>query len=168
MKKVLLASTALVVTSGAAVAEVGLSGYAEMGIVGGGGAMETQFHHDIDVTFTLSGETDSGLSFGATIDLDEVGDDTGCAGIGAQPSNTTCVEEHSVFISGSFGTLTMGDTDGAFDWALTEVGSLTALADEHTSPTPATAATRASTARATVRSCATTTLSVTSALPCRS
>ena len=75
MKKVLLASTALVVTSSAAMAEVGLSGYAEMGIVGGGGAMETQFHHDLDVKFSLSGESDNGLSFGATIDLDEVGDD---------------------------------------------------------------------------------------------
>lgn len=133
MKKVLLASTALVATSGFAMAQgVELSGYAEIGIVDFGGTDGVEFHHDLDVKFSLSGETDNGLTFGATIDLDEVGDDTGCAGIGNAPSNTTCVEEHSVFVSGSFGTITMGDTDGAYDFALSEAAGLTALADDHT------------------------------------
>lgn len=133
MKKVLLASTALVAMSGAAFAEVSLSGYAEIGVVDMDGPNGVEFHHDLDVKFSLSGETDNGLTFGATIDLDEVGDDTTCPGIGANPANTSCIEEHSVFVSGSFGTVTMGDTDGAFDWALSEVGSLTAIADDHTS-----------------------------------
>lgn len=121
MKKVLLTSSALVAFAGAAAAEVSLSGYAEMGLRGGSD-VDTQFHHDIDVKFSLSGETDGGVSFGATIDLDEVSN-----GISndANPS--------SVYISGGFGTLTMGDTDGAFDKALTEVGSLSAIADDHTS-----------------------------------
>ena len=121
MKKVLFATTALVASAGIASAQgVELSGSAEMGIIGGS-AIETQFHHDIDVKFSMSGETDNGLTFGATIDLDEVS-----AGIGntANPS--------SVFISGSFGTLTMGDTDGAFDWALTEVAMGSAINDDHT------------------------------------
>ena len=120
MKKVLLGTTALVMTAGVAAAEVSLSGYAEMGIRDDG-VNDVQFHHDIDVKFSLSGETDSGLSFGATIDLDEVSN-----GISnnANPS--------SVWISGSFGTLTMGDTDGALDWAMTEVGALTSIADDHT------------------------------------
>ncbi|MGI9390444.1 MAG: porin [Boseongicola sp.] len=134
MKKVLLASTALVATSSFAAAQgVELSGFAEIGIIDAGGANDVEFHHDLDVKFSLSGETDNGLTFGATIDLDEVGDDTGCAGIGNAPSNTGCVEEHSVFVSGSFGTITMGDTDGAFDWALSEVGIGSAIADDHTS-----------------------------------
>ncbi|MCP3969641.1 MAG: porin, partial [Rhodobacteraceae bacterium] len=54
MKKVLLATTALVASAGIASAQgVALSGSAEMGIIGGTG-MEVQFHSDIDVTFTLS------------------------------------------------------------------------------------------------------------------
>ena len=121
MKKVLFATTALVASAGIASAQgVELSGHAEMGIIGGS-AIETQFHTDIDVKFTMSGETDNGLTFGATIDLDEEG---GFANTNGGPE--------SVFISGSFGTLTMGDTDGAFDWALTEVAMGSAIADDHT------------------------------------
>ena len=37
-----------------------------------GGNVETEFHADADVTFTLSGESDHGLRFGTTIDLDDV------------------------------------------------------------------------------------------------
>ena len=120
MKKLLIASTALVATAGMAAAEVSLSGYAEMGIKDAGGDVE--FHHDLDVKFSLSGETDNGLTFGATIDLDEVS-----GGIGAASG------PHSVWIKGGFGNLTMGDTDGAFDFALTEVAMLTSIADDHTS-----------------------------------
>ena len=129
MKKILLTTTAMVAFAGAASAEVSLSGYAEMGIIGGSAAgFETQFHNDIDVKFTLSGETDNGLTFGATIDLDEVtnvGDDNGIPNTG---------NDSSVFISGGFGTITMGDTDGAFDWAMQEVGDnvANAIADDHT------------------------------------
>jgi outer membrane protein OmpU len=122
MKKVLFATTALVAFTGAAAAEVAISGYAEMGILGADG-VDTQFHQDIEVTFKMSGETDGGLSFGAQIDLDETnvaaGDDSGT----------------TVFIKGAFGTLTMGDTDGALDWALTEAGNMGnpgTLADDET------------------------------------
>ncbi len=123
MKKILFATTALVATAGFVSADVALSGYAEMGIQGGDGLpTDAEFHHDIDVKFTLSGETDNGLSFGATIDLDEVSN-----GISnrANPS--------SVFVSGAYGTLTMGDTDGAFDWALQDVARGTSIADDHSS-----------------------------------
>ena len=121
MKKLLIASTALVATAGMAAADVSLSGYAEMGIADAGGAAGVQFHSDLDVKFSLSGETDGGLTFGATIDLDEVSN-----GIATQNSPA------SVWIKGGFGNLTMGDTDGAFDFALTEVGMLTSIADDHT------------------------------------
>ena len=81
-----------------------------------------QFHQVIEVTFGMSGETDGGLAFGASVQLDEStastpGDDQGA----------------SIFVSGGFGTLTMGDTDGAFDWAMTETGMGGSLADDHTS-----------------------------------
>ncbi|MEZ5777452.1 MAG: porin [Paracoccaceae bacterium] len=150
MKKLLLASTALVGFAGAAAAEVTLSGYAEIGIFGGE-AIETQFHSDLDVTFNLSGESDNGLSFGATIDLDEVGDDCTRGVISTTGTGTTAVtttacvggdpishtgrgsgtEEHSVWVSGVFGKVTLGDTDGAYDWALSEVYMGTSLTDDH-------------------------------------
>ncbi|MBU9697748.1 porin [Rhodobacteraceae bacterium HSP-20] len=110
-------------TAGFAAAEVALSGYAEIGILatdGGAAGTITQFHQDVEVTFTMSGETDGGLSFGAAIDLDETnvaaGDDSGT----------------TVFVSGSFGKVTMGDTDGALDWAVADAGSLTSMGDDHT------------------------------------
>jgi len=118
MKKVLFATTALVATAGIASAEVSLSGSAEMGIFGGsyGGTLQTaqdpntQFHTDIDVTFTMSGLTDNGLVFGATVDLDE-----------NAAFNPATQGGETIFLSGNFGTITMGDTDGAFDWAMSEV-----------------------------------------------
>lgn len=143
MKKVLFATTALVASAGFAAADVTLSGSAEMGIQDAGGAAGVEFFNDLDVTFKLSGATDNGLSFGATIDLDEVGDDDDVAGVGAgdaigsNPRNTaTSLEEHSVFISGDFGTITMGDTDGAFDKVMQEVnfaaGSINDAETTHT------------------------------------
>jgi outer membrane protein OmpU len=123
MKKILLATTALVMTAGYAAAEVNLSGYAEMGVKSTDG--DQSFHQDLDVTFKLSSETDEGLSFGATIDLDEV---NASAEVGGSGSTTLS----SVYVSGSFGKLTLGDTDGAFDYAMAESAGLTALTDENT------------------------------------
>jgi outer membrane protein OmpU len=112
MKKVLFATTALVASAGFAAADVSLSGSAEMGVIGGT-ERDTQFHTDIDVTFTMSGETDNGLTFGASIDLDESTD-------GDAFGNTTQGGE-TIFISGGPHTFTMGDTDGAFDANMIEV-----------------------------------------------
>ncbi len=124
MKTVLFATTALIATAGIAAAEVTLSGSAEMGVVGGDD-IDAQFHTDIDVTFTMSGETDGGLTFGANIDLDELdGDPSGAFG------NTTQGGE-SIFVSGAFGTLTMGDTDGALDWAMQEAIIGSAINDDN-------------------------------------
>ena len=153
MKKVLLATTALVAFAGAASAEVKLSGYAEIGIAGGSGTdfdpatpgtqdFGMQFWNDIDVTFNLSAESDSGLSFGATIDLDELNGDginataggNGCSGApdsGPSSHNPGCENDSSVWVSGTFGKVTVGDTDGAFDWALTEIYMGTSIADDH-------------------------------------
>jgi outer membrane protein OmpU len=117
-------------TAGFAAAEVAVSGYAEIGILSSEGTAtslalgvqpgDVTFHQDVEVTFKMSGETDGGLSFGAAIDLDEtdvvLGDDSGT----------------TVFVSGAFGKLTMGDTDGALDWAVQDAGSLTSLGDDHT------------------------------------
>ncbi|WP_138466353.1 porin [Poseidonocella sp. HB161398] len=124
MKKILLASSALVLVGGAAAAEVTLSGTASMGLYGGetkidGSTVATvpsttdddpQFWTDLDVTFDLSGETDGGVTFGASIDLSDVTENGGI--------QNDRDSDFAVFVSGDFGTFTMGDTDGAFDWAM--------------------------------------------------
>ncbi|MBV0913663.1 porin [Anianabacter salinae] len=136
MKKVLFATTALVGSAGIAAADVAITGSAEMGVYGGAGNFAgvnnpLQFFTDIDVTFTMSGTTDGGLTFGASIDLDE---SDGAGAVGASPAFAPATQGgETIFVSGSFGTLTMGDTDGAFDWALSEVGIGGTLNDDHTS-----------------------------------
>ena len=94
------------------------------------GQSEYEFHTDIDVTFTMSGQTDTGLTFGANIDLDE-SDGDGTEGASNAFDNRTQGGE-DIFISGGFGTLTMGDTDGAPDWALTEIAIGGSLGDVQT------------------------------------
>lgn len=128
MKKVLFTSTAIVAFAGAAAADVAITGSAEMGIVGGSG-VDTEFFQDIDVNFKMSGETDNGLSFGAAVDLDEAG-----ANLGEEDDDNG----FAIFISGDFGTVTMGDTDGALDWSIVEggnAGNPGSIADEETSYT---------------------------------
>lgn len=116
MKKLLLASTALVMTAGVAAAEVTTGGTARMGLVYDGD--DVVFNSRIRIIFTASGETDTGIAFGGTIRADNAS-----AGNQGRAGN--------VFISGAFGRLAMGDVDGA---ALAAVGdlrfnSLTGLGD---------------------------------------
>ena len=115
---------------------VTLVGTASMGVLGGDwvddGDNDTsyEFHTDIDVTFAMSGQTDTGLTFGASIDLDE-SDGSGSGGASAAFGNRT-QDGEEIFISGAFGTLTIGDTDGALDWALQETAIGGTLGDAHT------------------------------------
>ncbi len=122
MKHILLATTALVATAGVASAEIALSGSAEMGVIGGS-EIETQFHTDIDVTFTMTGEADNGLTFGASVDLDESND-------GDAFGNTTQGGE-TIFVAYGPVKLTMGDVDGGFDAAMSEAIIGSAIADDH-------------------------------------
>ncbi|SUZ31338.1 Porin [Roseibaca ekhonensis] len=119
MKKLLLATTALAMSAGYAAADVALSGDARMGIVYNGSlARELSFTSRARVTFTLSGETDGGLAFGGSFRADNaVGASAGTAG--------------SVFISGTFGRLTMGDTAGAAEFIVGDLAGvgLTGLGD---------------------------------------
>lgn len=114
MKTLLLASTALVATAGFAAAEISISGWAEIGIIGGDLFVDSdetdQFHTDIDVNFSMTGETDGGIAFGAQVDLDENG-----------AFNNRTQGGETYFISYGGMRLDMGDTDGAFDAAMQEV-----------------------------------------------
>ena len=94
------------------------------------GQSKFELHTDIDVTFAMSGQTDTGLTFGASIDLDESDGKADAGNSLAFDGRTQGGEE--IFVSGAFGTLTMGDTDGALDWALQEIGIGSSLGDAHT------------------------------------
>ena len=145
MKKILLGSTALVFTAGVAAADVTVGGDGYFGVgfgtteVKDGAGMTTfddgvfarsnedgeveaddyGFVYDLDFDFTGSGETDSGLVFGASADADEIDTSQGPRGFDTE-----------IFVSGDFGTLTMGDISGGVENVtgdLAEVG-LTGLA----------------------------------------
>lgn len=117
MKKILLATSALSLMAGAAAAEISFSGSAVMG-VGDNGVDDVRTIMETYLTITASGETDAGLSFGmestlATYDTEsEIFEDDGT----------------SVFISGAFGKLSMGDVAEADEVAtLSDIGGLAGL-----------------------------------------
>ena len=120
MKRLVLATSSLVVAGGMAAADVAVTGSAELGVSGASGE-DAKLHRDIRVKFGLSGATDTGLSFGASADFHNAG------------KYRSGGSEGAVHLTGAFGTLTLGNTDGGFDKALTEVGSATSIADDHTS-----------------------------------
>ncbi len=118
MKKVLLATSILAASAGFASAEIALSGSARMGIVhksNEGVSGETFFSSRVRIVFTASGETDGGLSFGASMRADQ---DGGNSLKGTRNGDST------VFISGAFGKLTMGDVSGAADSLVGQVSGV--------------------------------------------
>jgi outer membrane protein OmpU len=121
MKKILLATTVLAMTATVAAAEVTLSGDARMGIIKIGDG-DAAFTSRARVSFKLSGATDSGLDFGASFRADNA-------------SNAAKGTAGSVFVSGAFGKLSMGDVDGAAAAAVGHVDGvgLTGLGDTNES-----------------------------------
>jgi outer membrane protein OmpU len=115
MKKLLIASTALVATAGMASADITISGSANAGIHSGldtAGAstavVADGIYSNAGVAFALSGATDNGISFSASVDVmagnkvdqgdfEYDGDDDGAMDLGA------------VSMAGTFGTLTFDD-----------------------------------------------------------
>lgn len=139
MKKVLLATTALVAFAGAANAEIKLSGYAEIGIDGGDGVgvygdVGTQFHNDWQVNIDMSSATDSGLEFGAHVQLEEGNTPSfinGGSSFYGYHNSGPQIDDEYIWVSGSFGKVTLGETDGALDWAVDEIYSGSAINDDH-------------------------------------
>lgn len=141
MKNILLASTALVAFGGAAAAEVVITGDGRMGIIDDYsisayddadplavdpatglryvvGDDDVAFTSRVRIAFTLTSETDSGVSFGGSIRADNAkGGANGSAG--------------NVFMTGAFGKLSMGDVSGAAEAAVGNVSGvgLTGLRD---------------------------------------
>ena len=121
MKKLLLASTALVMSAGVAAADVSVSGDGRMGVIYNSTAVGDKwgFTQRIRIAFNASGTTDSGLTFGGFVrSQDSIPAALGAVGAVA-PSISSGA--HNVFIAGAFGRLSMGDVAGA---ALTVSGDL--------------------------------------------
>lgn len=118
MKKLLVASTALLLTAGAAAADVKVGGNGRMGLHFDG--EDWNFTSRVRVTFTLSGQTENGLSFGGSIRADNAaGGAAGSAG--------------NIWVSGAFGKVMMGDVDGAAEVVAGNVSGvgLTGLGDHN-------------------------------------
>ncbi len=104
MKKLLIASTALSLAGGAALAEMAITttGDAKMGVnydsESDGGVSKHSFVHEIGIDFGASGTTDGGLTFGASAGFDV---------------SDKAINTGTVHVSGSFGTLTIGGNDAA-------------------------------------------------------
>ncbi|WP_299360755.1 porin [uncultured Paracoccus sp.] len=149
MKKVLFATTALVMTAGVASAEVTLDGLAMFGVISDerkASGDDFVLQHNVDLFVRLRGETDTGLSFGANIDLEDLedsrqnscdpdpGDPDFCTDFtdvdgDGYPSKQGRNETSgtNVFFGGTYGTMTYGNTDGAFDKRITEVHRIIGL-----------------------------------------
>ena len=108
MKKVLLATCILAASAGFAAAEVAVSGSARMGLIYDGD--DTYFSSRVRIVFTASGETDGGLSFGASMRADQFGGNDNGAPFG---NSELTNDDSTVYISGAFGKLTFGDVDSA-------------------------------------------------------
>ncbi len=110
MKKVLFATSALVLSAGFASAEVALSGDGRMGIIYDGN--DAQFSSRARVRFNLSGESDAGLSFGASFRVDQENYN------GNQYRSAARGTAGAIWISGTYGKLSMGDTFSASERAI--------------------------------------------------
>ncbi len=149
MKKVLLASTALVMTAGIAAADVTVGGDGRMGIAKRFGDDTTGFTSRLRISFSASGETDGGLAFGGSVRADNAGgfnvkdangNDPGDPGFDPNTADLTAGggavgQSGTVFIEGGFGKLSMGDVDGAAKAAVGHVSGvgLTGLGDRNES-----------------------------------
>lgn len=112
MKKILLATSILAATTGYAAAEVALSGDGRLGIVYDGN--DVQFHSRARVKFSLSAESDNGLSFGASFRADNASGAAGKTEMGAG----------TIWVSGGFGKLEMGDVVSAGEAALGDLSGV--------------------------------------------
>lgn len=112
MKKILLATTVLAFSGGVAAAEIALSGTAAMGLKYNSETAESAWiFNKVVLTADMTGETDSGLAFGANMNL--IVENNGDVGN----------DDTTVFMSGAFGKLSMGAVGEADEVAgLSDIG----------------------------------------------
>jgi len=121
MRKILLTTTALVALGGVSAASaIDISGgytfdYNDTSNTGTGGTSDetnvsgTQMGSDAHIDFAGSTTTDAGLTFGGMVRIttDQTNDNT--------DTQTVAVEDQGLYISGDFGFVMMGATDGVVD-----------------------------------------------------
>ena len=114
MKKILIATTALVATATVASADTTVKGRATFGAIKMGSA-DTILKSSVDLTIAGSTETDSGVKLSASVDIENFGTSNSYVKDTGNTSDTV--------IGVSSGALSFhyGDTDGAVDAATTEV-----------------------------------------------
>lgn len=112
MKNLLIATTALVATAGFAAADVTLSGAANFGLLNNG-TDDAVMYNNASITAAMSGETDGGLTFGASLTVrngDDVDLDTG--DLQANPAAYAALSATSfgnIYVSGGFGKLSFDE-----------------------------------------------------------
>ncbi|MDB4211274.1 porin [Ascidiaceihabitans sp.] len=127
MKNLLIATTALVATAGVAAADVSLSGAANFGVINNGDTgADTFMYNNVSVTAAMSGETDGGLTFGASLSMrsgNDVDLDTGDLNARQTLTDLTVVAKNragknlsdmslgNIYVSGDWGKLTF-DANG--------------------------------------------------------
>ena len=103
MKKILLATTALVATTGFAAAEMTWSGSANIGMKYSDQGT-TQLHEEIDLGMAATGETDGGIGWKVEMGLDSENQDS---------TETKAGDAGSVHLTGDFGTIKVGNVSSA-------------------------------------------------------
>jgi len=109
MRKVLLTTTALVAVGGVSAASaLDISGQyefnytnADNGTVHTGGQNSTSFSNDAHIDFSGETTTDAGLTFGGKVRL--------------ETNSGAAIEDQGLYVSGDFGYIMMGSTDGVVD-----------------------------------------------------
>ena len=132
MKKTLIASTVLVLSAGFAAADTPtLTGNARMGVRYDGSDM--QFTSRVRASIAMAGTTDGGLSFGGSFDVHNAGISVSRTSIGPDLVPGTADDTYdisggaaagqsgSVFLSGAFGKISMGDVDSAVQASVGQV-----------------------------------------------
>ena len=118
MKKILLATTALVATTGFAAAEMSWSGSANIGLKYSD-AGSTVLHEEIDLGMSATGETDGGLGWKVEMGLDSNNTNSVAnggvttAGVGDTIRTASGVDVGSVHLTGDFGTIKVGNVSTA-------------------------------------------------------
>lgn len=114
MKKVLLATSALVASAGIASADLTLTGSADFGFRDTGAINTDGFiHNEIDFNIVATTTTDAGYIIGAHLDIDD----------DATAANGGVVGDAETYISGPFGKITVGEVAAAPDGhGLADVG----------------------------------------------
>ena len=115
MKKVLLATTALTLSAGFASADVSMSGTGGAGVFGAAGA-DLSVYSGVDLGFALSGASDTGMTFSASIDMGGGQTlDTGDFELDTQDMGTDDNVSVAIAVSGVTVTLSQNGVDDLYD-----------------------------------------------------